>query len=221
MMVKAALETGWIEGAGPYYPQPRAPIRPAPSRSFADRLYAVASSDDSVEAAARLRARHDDVRRPLVEEPQAERRPLARAVPDVPRRGAAAAADLRLRLLRGRCRRGCRAGHPVHGAYLESVLEHYEIMGDHFEGLKGYDAYAGAATVLKRMGESGFMKGFLEATASGTPEQILETYRARYELLGGFEAAPAFRFGGIPFEEAEAGMRLFAAEVLPELQSWT
>ena len=106
-------------------------------------------------------------------------------------------------------------------SYLESVLEHYEIMGDHFEGLKGYDAYAGAATVLKRMGETGFMKGFLDATASGTPDQILETYRARYELLGGFEAAPAFRFGGIPFEEAEAGLRLFAAEVLPVLKSWT
>src|SRR5690606_34084855 len=33
-MVLEALETGWIEGDGPYYPQPRTPIRPAPSRSF-------------------------------------------------------------------------------------------------------------------------------------------------------------------------------------------
>ena len=74
--------------------------------------------------------------------------------------------------------------------------------------------------MLRRIGETGFLKGFLDATASGTPEQILETYRARWELLGPFEAAPAFRFGGIPFEEAEAGLRLFAAEVLPELHSW-
>ena len=74
-------------------------------------------------------------------------------------------------------------------------------MGDHFEGLKGYDAYASAATVLRRMGETGFMKGFLDATASGTPDHILETYRARWELLGPFEAAPAFRFGGVPYED--------------------
>jgi len=101
------------------------------------------------------------------------------------------------------------------------VLEHYEIMGDHFEGMKGYDAYASASTVLRQVGESGFLKGFLDATASGTPGQIIDKYRARWELLGGFEAAPAFRFGGIPFDEAQSGVRLFAAEVLPEIQSWT
>ena len=91
--------------------------------------------------------------------------------------------------------------------YLESVLEHYEIMGDHFEEMKGYEAYAGAAGALRRMGATGFLEGFLDATAHGTPEQVIEKYRARWELLGPFEAAPAFRFGGIPFEEAEASMR--------------
>jgi hypothetical protein len=50
---------------------------------------------------------------------------------------------------------------------------------------------------------------------------VVAKYRARWELLGPFEAAPAFRFGGIPYEEAEASMRLFAAEVLPELKSWS
>ena len=70
------------------------------------------------------------------------------------------------------------------------------------------------------MGMSGFLEGFLDATAHGTPEQVIAKYRARWELLGPFEAAPAFRLGGIPYEEAEASMRLFAAEVLPVLGSW-
>jgi hypothetical protein len=104
--------------------------------------------------------------------------------------------------------------------YLESVLEHYEIMSDHFEHTKGYEAYAGAAGALRRMGTSGFLEGFLDATAHGTPEQVIEKYRARWELLGPFEAAPAFRFGGIPYDEAEASMRLFAEQVMPELKSW-
>src|SRR5215216_4487452 len=56
MMVKRALETGFIEGDGPFYRQPRTPIRPAPARSFEGRTYAVASSDDSIEAAAQLGA---------------------------------------------------------------------------------------------------------------------------------------------------------------------
>ena len=105
-------------------------------------------------------------------------------------------------------------------SYLESVLQHYEIMGEHFEGMAGYEAYAGAAGALRRMGSTGFLDGFLDATASGTPEQVIAKYRARWELLGPFEAAPAFRFGGIPIEQAEASMRLFAERVLPELASW-
>ena len=56
-MVVRALETGFIESDGPYYPQERIEIRPRPSRSFADRLYAVAGSNDSVDSAARLGAR--------------------------------------------------------------------------------------------------------------------------------------------------------------------
>ncbi|MEO5901330.1 MAG: LLM class flavin-dependent oxidoreductase [Ilumatobacteraceae bacterium] len=220
MMVKLALETGFIEGPGPHYPQPRAAIRPAPARSFADRLYAVASSDDSVEAAARLKAamvmfadRSWKSRLPSIERWRSLYREFHDAEPPPPlicdfvycHADADVAAD---------------KGTQYIASYLQSVLEHYEIMGDHFEGMKGYDAYASAATVLQRVGESGFLDGFLKATASGTPEQILANYRARWELLGGFEAAPAFRFGGVPFDEAEASMRLFAAEVLPELKSW-
>src|SRR5437868_10982557 len=46
-MVLAALETGFIEGGGPFFPQPRTPIRPAPARSFRDRTYCVAMSPAS------------------------------------------------------------------------------------------------------------------------------------------------------------------------------
>src|SRR3954468_12590420 len=56
-MVLAALEAGYIEGDGPYFPQPRTPIRPAPARSFDGRVYCVAMSPDSVLAAADLGAR--------------------------------------------------------------------------------------------------------------------------------------------------------------------
>ena len=73
---------------------------------------------------------------------------------------------------------------------------------------------------VRTMGSSGFLDGFLKAAATGTPEQIIAKYRARRELVGPFEAAPSFRFGGIGYEEAEASMRLFADKVLPVLKSW-
>ena len=55
-MIVDALRTGFIEGDGRHYPQPRIELRPRPKYDFAGRIYAVASSEDSVEAAARLGA---------------------------------------------------------------------------------------------------------------------------------------------------------------------
>ena len=42
------------------------------------------------------------------------------------------------------------------GTYRGSLLEHYEVMGDHFAVTGVYDAYAETAEVLRRVGESGF-----------------------------------------------------------------
>src|SRR5271154_2535914 len=55
-MIVKALRTGWIEGDGTYYKQPRVELRPRPKYSFDGRIYAVASSEDSVDSAARLGA---------------------------------------------------------------------------------------------------------------------------------------------------------------------
>ncbi len=219
-MVVKALKTGWIEGEGPFYPQPRTAIRPAPERSFKGRIYAVATSEDSLEAAARLEAamvmfadRSWKGRLPAIEKWRGMYREFTGAEPPPPlicdfvycHRDADVAGE---------------RGPQYMATYLESVLEHYEVMSDHFASTKGYEAYASAAGALRRMGASGFLEGFLDATAYGTPEQVLAKYRTRWDLLGPFEAAPAFRFGGVPYAEAEASMRLFADEVLPELKSW-
>src|SRR4030095_3514264 len=56
-MILRALRTGVMAGGGALPPQPRTEIRPRPARSFDGRVYAVASSDDSVVSAARLDAR--------------------------------------------------------------------------------------------------------------------------------------------------------------------
>jgi hypothetical protein len=39
-------------------------------------------------------------------------------------------------------------------------------------------------------------------------------------VIGEFELDAAFRFGGIPYDTAEASLRLFAKEVLPVLKTW-
>jgi len=55
-MILSALETGWIEGDGPFYPQPRTQLRPSPIGSFSDRVYCVAMSQDSIPSVVGLRA---------------------------------------------------------------------------------------------------------------------------------------------------------------------
>ena len=219
-MVIEALRTGFMEGDGPYFPQARVEIRPRPERSFDDRFYTVASSDDSVESAAVFAGRMtmfadrawehrmpsiDTYRRRYMELHGVQAPPLMTAdfclcMPD--------ADDAREK------------AREYMGTYLGSLLEHYEVMGDHFAVTEGYDAYAKAAEVLKRVGESGFLDMFMSATAWGTPDQILATLEQRRELIGPFEYTTAFRYGGIPYEEATASMRLFAEEVLPIVQSW-
>ena len=219
-MVLEGLRTGFVEGDGPYFPQPRTEIRPRPERPFDDRFYTVASSDDSVESAARFAGRMTmfadrawEHRMPSIETYRArytehhgtEPPPLMTAdfclcMPDADEAKAKA--------------------HEYMGAYLGSLLEHYEVMGDHFAVTEGYDAYARAAEVLRRVGESGFLDMFMSATAWGTPDQILAKLEQRRELIGPFEYTTAFRYGGIPYEEATASMQLFADEVLPVVQSW-
>ncbi len=219
-LILDALRTGFAEGNGKYYPQPRIEIRPRPERSFDDRLYAVASSEDSVESAARLKAtmvmfadRSWEHRMPSIEKHRARYREL---------HGVAAPPPMTCDYC------VCLPTHDeakelatLHMAtYLESVLEHYEVMGSHFATTKGYGAYAQAAEVLRRIGESGFLKGFMQASAWGTPDDVLKILEARRKLLGSYELATSFRFGGIPYEKAEQSLRLFAKEVLPVLKSW-
>ena len=63
------------------------------------------------------------------------------------------------------------------------------------------------------------MNGFMQAASWGTPHKILRGLEQRRKIIGEFELNVAFRFGGIPYEVAERGLKLFAKEVLPVLKS--
>ena len=219
-MVARALETGFIEGDGPYYPQPRTEIRPRPGKSFRDRLYAVANSNDSVDAAARIGARmvmfaerQWEHRLPAIERYRKQFEELHGAKPPP-----AMTADFTLCDLDAD--RAAERAPFYMGSYLASLLEHYELMGDHFAETKGYRGYQMNAERLREIGETGFLKGFMRANAFGSPDQIIATLDKRRADLGPFELATSFRYGGIPFDEAERSMRLFAREVLPVLHTW-
>lgn len=220
MMIVKALETGFIEGDGPFYPQPRTEIRPRPARSFKDRIYAVANSPDSVEACAQAGGRmimfaekQWDRRLPSIESHRARFR-------EVHGREAGSVMIADFTFCHQDAAYAKERAEQYLASYLSSLLEHYELMSDHLEETEGYQGYGDVAKFLRKHGFEKYVENFLAANAYGTPEQMIETLRERYEVIGGFELATCFRFGGIPFGEAEASMRLFAAEVMPELNKW-
>ena len=59
----------------------------------------------------------------------------------------------------------------------------------------------------------------MQAASWGTPDKILRGLEERRKIVGDFELNVAFRFGGMPYEVAERGLKLFAKEVLPVLKA--
>ncbi len=217
-MILDALESGVIEGAGPYFPQPRIDIRPRPERSFRERTYCVAMSPDSVDAAADLGARMvmfsqrpwDDqaasvatYRSRFVDAHGHE--PRAPVVCDFVYcdRDAARAEDMANRHIAG---------------YLTSVMEHYELQSDHLKDAKGYESYGNAVELMKSIGLEKLCRMYLDVNVWGTPDQIVDKLRARREVVGDHDLTCCFRFAGLPYDDAVASMRLFASDVLPVVQ---
>lgn len=214
-MILDALETGFIEGDGPYYPQPRVQLKPGPIRSFKDRLYTVAGSLDSIIAAV-----ENDVRvmsfivRPVDklmetfnvyndryrEKWQREPAPISLNVnmychpdPEV--------AQERF--------------YKYVGAFWQQNVDHYEFAGTHFATQKGYERYAERAEALRERGIDQAGRDYADAAIAGTPEQILDKLDWIREVMGSFELVVAPLFGGMPYDQAEESLRLFAREVMP------
>jgi alkanesulfonate monooxygenase SsuD/methylene tetrahydromethanopterin reductase-like flavin-dependent oxidoreductase (luciferase family) len=218
-MIVNALKTGFIEGDGKFYHQPRTELRPRPQYSFDGRIYAVASSEDSVESAARLGAhmvmfadRPWEMRVPVIERGRQLHREYHGSEP--PRV-----------LLTEFCICGSnlaeteKAARQYQGKFVESNFYHYEFLGEHFKTVRGYDAYQQKAEIARKAGLEGAIAGFMQAASWGTPDKILRGLEERQKLIGDFELNIAFRFGGTPYALAERGLRLFAKEVLPVLKA--
>jgi alkanesulfonate monooxygenase SsuD/methylene tetrahydromethanopterin reductase-like flavin-dependent oxidoreductase (luciferase family) len=220
-MIVKALQTGFIEGDGPFYVQPRTELRPRPQHDFTGRIYAVASSEDSVDSAAKLGAhvvmfadRPWEMRLPVIEHGRNLHRKYHQSEPPHPMLTDFCVCGTDLAQTEEQARK-------YQGKFVESNFYHYEFLGQHFQSVKGYDSYQQKAALAKENGLQGAVDGFMKAASWGTPDKVLRDLEARRALVGDFELNVAFRFGGTPIDVAERSLKLFAKEVLPELQSWT
>ncbi|MGH3387848.1 MAG: LLM class flavin-dependent oxidoreductase [Actinomadura sp.] len=214
-MIVEALETGYIEGDGPYYPQPRAELRPAPRESFRGRLYCVAGSPDSITSCVNLGASlMTIVTRPVpdlmptfveyreqfrathgVEPP-----PISLNVNMYCHEDAEIAKERSLRYV---------------SSFFASNVRHYEFAGHHFAETEGYQRYAETAQAIRDAGLEAAAAAYADCSLSGTPDQLIEQLTDIRDVLGGFQLILLPSFGGMPYDQAERSLELFAKEVMP------
>jgi alkanesulfonate monooxygenase SsuD/methylene tetrahydromethanopterin reductase-like flavin-dependent oxidoreductase (luciferase family) len=217
-MIIAALEKGVMEYDGQYYKQPRVELRPQPSRSFTDRIYSVAMSPDSQLAAGDIGATMMTFVQHDIEEHAAginawrdRFREVTGREPAPPVLTDHTFCDEDPAKAEDMARKYCEA-------YYASVITHYNMDEDHFAETKGYSAYAESAKMIQEKGLEGAAKEFADHQIWGTPDQIIEKYKHRVEVLGSMDANIIFSYGCMSFEEADSSQRLFAEKVLPELK---
>jgi alkanesulfonate monooxygenase SsuD/methylene tetrahydromethanopterin reductase-like flavin-dependent oxidoreductase (luciferase family) len=199
-LVLDALETGFIEG-GATLKQPRREIRPRPFKSFKGRSFAAAASADSVPVVAKLglgmlviiqkawKLVTADMERyhalwkqyhPNEEAPK----PFCSGFVFVDESGDRAEELARKYL----------------ALNYRTALEHYEMLGKHFDQIKGYD--------------------YINLMAWGNPQQVLDKYADYKKLIDMQGIMPNLNFGGMPHEEVQRNIACFVKHCMPELKSW-
>ena len=218
-MIFEAVETGVIEGDGPYYPQPRAELRPRPRGSFRDRRYMVAGSPDSIVMAAKLRA----AMMSFIVRPVPDLMPgftQYRELYEAEHGQAAPPISLAVNMY---CHEDLDVARERHWEYVNrffmSNVEHYEMAGEHFAGLKGHERYAANAAHFREIGLEKAADDYAATALWGDPERILGQIEEIRDVLGDFELSLTASFGGMPYDQVRDSLDLFAREVLPKARS--
>ena len=216
-LVLEALSKGFFEADTEHFRHPRADLRPRPTAGFQDRVYSIGVSPDSATQAAVLGAQLMvlaqqpwEVFREQALLPYREKwRSLRNGEPPVPFCGQLVYCDAD----RERARE---LGSRYVKEYFSTVVEHYEIGGEHFQDTKGYEFYATAAEAISAMGLDAMAEMYTSLNTFGTPDEVVEQLRSQKEILGcDHDVLVIPKYGSMTQEEAEASVRLFAREVIP------
>jgi alkanesulfonate monooxygenase SsuD/methylene tetrahydromethanopterin reductase-like flavin-dependent oxidoreductase (luciferase family) len=217
-MLLRGLETGSCEHDGQFVRQPRAAIRPAPFQSFRGRTYAAAVSPESARVMAELGvglliipqkpwsevARELDAYRGIYREVNA-------AEPPPPIAAGWTFCD-------PNPERARELAHRYIGGYFQTVLDHYHFEADHLGKTRGYEYYGKMADKIATYGTQTVVDFFVDLQVWGTPEQCYDKIRDIHARVGQSHFVGVFSYAGMPPEEAERNMRLFAQRVMPEIR---
>ncbi len=214
------LEQGWCEADGEFVKQTRRDIRPAPFKSFRERTYGAAVSPETATLLAELGVgmliipqkpwvdtlAELEVHRTRFEEVHGHSAP-----PPVVAAWVYCDAD---------ADRAQSEGRRWIGEYYQTVIDHYGFNTGHLNGQKGYEYYSKMAERLNDDAKIQKTKDwFADIQVYGTPDQCIEKLQHIAGLTGTNAMIGVFRYAGMPVEQANASMDLFAREVRPVLQA--
>jgi alkanesulfonate monooxygenase SsuD/methylene tetrahydromethanopterin reductase-like flavin-dependent oxidoreductase (luciferase family) len=104
----------------------------------------------------------------------------------------------------------------------DSIDRHYKFSDGHLGSVKGYEFYGGMAKTYSKMQDPGYRQKatefYVKIQVVGTPDDCLQQIAELQRLTGLDHLVVEFGYGGMPHEEAQLNMRLFAERVMPVLQ---
>ncbi len=113
-------------------------------------------------------------------------------------------------------------GEQYLGAKWDSIDDHYKFSDGHLAAVKGYESYGKMAKTYSKMKDPAVRKKMTEFYVSiqivGTPDDCIQQMAELQQLTGTDHMVCDFSYGGMPHEQGELNMRMFATEVMPVLQ---
>jgi len=218
-MVLHGLETGYCEFDGRFVKQTRRELRPGPFKSFRGRSYAAAVSSESSEIMARLGIGILIIPQKPWDQVANDLNNYRTVYQQVNGTDAPPPICAGWTFCDENADRAHELAYRYIGGYWKTVLDHYELIGDHLTTMKGYEGYGRMQELVSAPGGVDKMtEFFVNLQVWGTPEQCYEKILEIQQRTGAEAYTGVFSYAGMPYDIAEANMRLFAAEVMPELK---
>ncbi len=215
-----ALEEGYAEFDGELINQPRVEIRPNPFKTFTGRTYAAAISPESSIILAKLGVGVLIIPQKPWHDVQSELASYRATYQEVNEGEPPAPVVVTFAYCDEDEERAAEMARKYVGGYWESVMRHYEFRSDHLKTTRGYEYYGNFTDKINTYGDRDVVDFFVNLQVTGTPEQCYQKVMDIHDYTGADSLVAAFSYGGMPYDDAERSMRLFASEVIPELKKF-
>ena len=220
-LVTKALTDEVFEWDGDFYQIPKMSIRPRPMSHPERRFYASSVSPESAEIMAKLGFGMMVIMQN--EWTKAARdiesfREIARSVGHTPRPPVVLT---NVSCAGSRAEAEERATRYL-GAKWDSIDAHYNFSDGHLANVKGYESYGKMAKTYAKLKDpearSKMTEFYVGIQIVGTPDDCIQQLAELRRLTGTEHVVCDFSYGGMPREDGELNMRLFADEAMPTLQ---